>query len=87
MKKLILMRGAGMGGDNETVAGIVGLSVQDLQAERLAGKSLAQIAASKGLQAQAGYMLVSSRSAARDPAARRSEMRQMQHDDRMGAKL
>jgi len=55
-------RGTGMGarrgapewaGDNATAAAIVGLSAQELQAERLAGKSLAQIAASKGISEDA----------------------------------
>jgi uncharacterized protein YidB (DUF937 family) len=50
--------GAGMGarrgapewaGDNDDAAGILGLTAEQLQAERLAGKSLAQIAASKGI--------------------------------------
>jgi uncharacterized protein YidB (DUF937 family) len=36
-------------GDNETVAGIVGLTVEQLQAERLSGKSLIQIAVPKGV--------------------------------------
>ena len=36
-------------GDNETAAGIVGLTVEQLQAERLSGKSLVAIAASKGI--------------------------------------
>ena len=40
-------------GDSATVAEIVGLSAQELQAERLAGKSLAQIAASKGISEDA----------------------------------
>lgn len=50
--------GAGMGarrgapewaGDNDDAAGVLGLTVEQLQAERLAGKSLVEIAASKGL--------------------------------------
>lgn len=36
-------------GNNETAAAIVGLTTAELQAERLAGKSLAQIAALKGI--------------------------------------
>jgi uncharacterized protein YidB (DUF937 family) len=53
-----LAQGAGMGarrgapewaGDNETAAGAIGLTVEQLQAERLSGKSLAQIAAAKGI--------------------------------------
>ncbi len=36
-------------GDNETAAGILGLTVEQLQAERLSGKSLTAIAASKGI--------------------------------------
>ena len=36
-------------GSNETVASIVGLTVDQLQAERLAGKSVVQIAADKGI--------------------------------------
>lgn len=36
-------------GDNDTAASILGLTVEQLQAERLAGKSLAQIAADKGI--------------------------------------
>ncbi len=36
-------------GDNETAAGILGLTVEQLQAERLSGKSLAAIAADKGI--------------------------------------
>ncbi len=36
-------------GDNDDAASILGLTVEQLQAERLAGKSLVQIAASKGI--------------------------------------
>lgn len=36
-------------GDNETAASILGLTTAELQAERLAGKSLVQIAADKGI--------------------------------------
>jgi hypothetical protein len=36
-------------GDNDDAASIVGLTAEQLQAERLSGKSLAQIAASKGI--------------------------------------
>jgi hypothetical protein len=36
-------------GDNDDVANILGLTVEGLQAERLAGKSLVAIAASKGM--------------------------------------
>jgi hypothetical protein len=36
-------------GDSETAAGAVGLTVEQLQAERLSGKSLLQIAATKGI--------------------------------------
>ena len=53
-----LAQGAGMmarrgapewAGDNETAAGIVGLTVEQLQAERLSGKSLVTLAAAKGI--------------------------------------
>jgi hypothetical protein len=53
-----LVEGAGVGarrgapewaGDNDDAAAIVGLSEQELQAERLSGKSLVQIAAAKGI--------------------------------------
>ncbi len=40
-------------GNNETAAGLTGLTVEELQAERLAGKSLAQIAAGSGLDEDA----------------------------------
>lgn len=40
-------------GDNDDAAASVGLSVQELQAERPSGKSLAQIAASKGISEDA----------------------------------
>ena len=40
-------------GDNDDAASILGLTVEQLQAERLAGKSLVQIAASKGIDEDA----------------------------------
>jgi hypothetical protein len=55
-------QGAGLGarrgvpewaGDNDDVASILGLTVEELQAERLAGKSLVDIAASKGMNEDA----------------------------------
>ncbi len=63
-------------GGPDDVAGILGLTVEELQAQRLAGQSLAQIAQAKGLDEQA---LVEKRL-----AARRADLEHLVSDGKLG---